>query len=1652
MKASVTRALSVLFVASVYIDASSQHADAACNLIPGTVRTYDSQLGATNRPFAAPGEDLEIKLRNCDESPGFLPSGDQHVVTIVFKAPDGTNNVVALTDDCLDIAGDVATCGGEPGVVSAVCQDSSTLRTRTDVDVGDLRLVFGFPNTDAEFAPAADQRTLSGRTVIAVTPKGDALPCGLATETCADQSGLIACIDELYANDGACGSTVADSVFGHFTALPLLNNYQQDCFDEAPPCLAGATEVRAAIDADGNLLMPVAWQGVLTSSQGIPVPRLVRTRLEAPVPFDIPDQTFIASYTPEGGLLPPILEPQLDPTVADPNVVTVFGSVDAPYTIIRIGSRHGTCVDGPKDGERCERDFDCRTGTCEDSCVDDPSTLCPLGTECLSGACGSLFDFSVVPDVAAGGPLAVERFTEAFCQLAPHQDCTGNPGICAGAGNACVSYAAEAQSPVPLDGLLASDSTRTFAANEAIDGVDRNGDGDALDFVMSIADRITGEKETLDATAGCAGLSGAPASRALVKVSRPPFLYPAVAVEGEVTAYLEREWGQNACDINGDNDFVDSILRVYRTGIGETALAALRAADADSKIDGEPLAVSDGKVFVRSSELSMAKPRITRILGHLGAVPDSLFMNPILSANGRYILIDSLATNMLAPGTDTNGVGDVYRYDRQTGDMIVVSVPNGGGEANDHSAFADISADGRFVVFRSTATNLTADPDVGVDNDVFIRDIDAGTTTKISIAHDGSEANGTSDYAQISDDGNLVIFRTGANNFNAGVSPDGCCFDLYLWNRSLDTYTWVSIGPGGVLPNDDVATNSGHAISADGSKIAFASEASNFVIGDSADTPDIFLYDVASGTTTVPVEAFGGGILDGAAGPKFSGDGSVLYFQAANDNVSAPGEAFAAPYLKDLDTGFIEPVGLTNDFQVPIGGAPTWNGVFADGGPVVSQDGRYVLQICENCFGPEFDPRWNFIRHLFRYDRITRTFELFDVNSDGDIGDLGIVGFAHSLSRDGMTAVFASQSSNLPNPPDVVGGGVQNVFIRDLDPADPLNADVFANGVLGDIVLEVVDPVTGDITTLCEADDVSVAAGNAAFLRPETTDGTLDCPAGSLNGDGDTDDLVVHYWSGSGTAQNLGLAATDVELSSAIIAALADEDAQDATDLNGDVDSDDTVLHVRGVSDGAWTNSNQAADALSVSGEIVAFLSPEANQNASILNGDGDSDDRVVHVYEHDGFGLRNLEQAAEDLVLGDAVATVCGTRQLLAFRTSEAAQGDGPLNGDGDTDDDVLQVYDIATDIVTNLGQAVVPCRLEICDPSAPYRVSGAQVKFLTLEEDQNSDLDGNGVIGGLVLQSYDACSGVVTIESPVDAATPSDPLDIVDSTQAFTAPGGRCSIEPPIVCDPMADTCPEGSICSPFTTNCTLNQPGACVSNDDCTVDSVCETQPVVVGITTEDADDDGVPDDLDNCPSDPNPLQGDDDDDGVGNACDKDSCNPVPLVGCRVPSEGRSSLQFKDKGEAKKRKFGWKWSKGPLTPVADFGDPVTSDSYLLCVYDGSDRISTGYAEAAKRCGKPGKPKSCWKATKTGYKFKDKSASPVGTSGVGVKGSDDPGKAKINFKGKGANVIMPDLTGLTGPVLVQMQNTETGTCFEATYSAPFLKQDATQLKAKSD
>jgi hypothetical protein len=141
--------------------------------------------------------------------------------------------------------------------------------------------------------------------------------------------------------------------------------------------------------------------------------------------------------------------------------VSLFGSADAPYTILRFARRQGTCSGGGRDTLACSNDTDCPGGSC--------------------AIAGQNFDFSIVPNVPSGGALVVPRqWTAGFCQENVAQMCSADCGV----GGPCVNYGYEAYFPVPLEGLAASSTTRTFSIRESIDLVDRNGDGDTNDTVM----------------------------------------------------------------------------------------------------------------------------------------------------------------------------------------------------------------------------------------------------------------------------------------------------------------------------------------------------------------------------------------------------------------------------------------------------------------------------------------------------------------------------------------------------------------------------------------------------------------------------------------------------------------------------------------------------------------------------------------------------------------------------------------------------------------------------------------------------------------------------------------------------------------------------------------------------------------------------------------------------------------------------------------------------------------------------------------------------------------------------------------------------------------------------------------------------------------
>ncbi len=174
---------------------------------------------------------------------------------------------------------------------------------------------------------------------------------------------------------------------------------------------------------------------------------------------------------------------------------------------------------------------------------------------------------------------------------------------------------------------------------------------------------------------------------------------------------------------------------------------------------------------------------------------------------------------------------------------------------------------------------------------------------------------------------------------------------------------------------------------------------------------------------------------------------------------------------------------------------------------------------------------------------------------------------------------------------------------------------------------------------------------------------------------------------------------------------------------------------------------------------------------------------------------------------------------------------------------------------------------------------------------------------------------------------------------------------------------------------------------------------------------------------------------------------SCAVAPVAGCRAPAiQEQALLILKERtGDPEKNKLLWKWTKGSATLKADYGSPLTTTDYLLCIYDGASTL-IGHALAASG------PTCGWSETTTGFKYKNKARTPEGLAQIRLK-EGSTGKAKITVMGKGADLVMPSIP-VPQPITVQLVNSD-GECWEATYSAPAIKNTAGplgQFKDKAD
>lgn len=341
-------------------------------------------------------------------------------------------------------------------------------------------------------------------------------------------------------------------------------------------------------------------------------------------------------------------------------------------------------------------------------------------------------------------------------------------------------------------------------------------------------------------------------------------------------------------------------------------------------------------------------------LSNIGLKGNNNSENSVISADGRYVVFESYATNLVSG--DNNVAKDIFVRDLVNETIERVSVNSNGIQGNGDSTNPSISADGRYIAFESEANNFFAgdsgfysnvfvhdtlnntttpvttsyatDPSISADgryvayqasSKIFVKDLVNDTTEIASLATGGYEANEYSQRPSISADGRYVAFVSGADNLVPGDVND--TYDIFVRDLVNDTTEIVSVNTDGNTLNTRMSFNP--VISDNGRYVAFWSSSNNLVANDNNYSRDIFVRDLVNDTTKlVTAEYAGSGYDTTNLNFDISADGRYVTY------LSTSGVA-----VKDLvkDTTTILDIDSTEENISNLLATPT-----------ISTDGRYV--------------------------------------------------------------------------------------------------------------------------------------------------------------------------------------------------------------------------------------------------------------------------------------------------------------------------------------------------------------------------------------------------------------------------------------------------------------------------------------------------------------------------------------------------------------------------------------------------------------------------------------------------------------------------------------------------------------------------------------
>ena len=450
-------------------------------------------------------------------------------------------------------------------------------------------------------------------------------------------------------------------------------------------------------------------------------------------------------------------------------------------------------------------------------------------------------------------------------------------------------------------------------------------------------------------------------------------------------------------------------------------------------------------ILLTASSVLAQRPNLVTVADGNAISAAGLSEDPVVSANGRFVAFHSFAANLVQ--NDFNGRRDVFVRDLQSGTTTLVSINHAGnGTANGTSQKPTISADGRYVAFESDANNLVAS-DTNNSTDVFVRDLQTGTTKLLSLNNAGNgSANGSSVNPVISPNGQYVAFSSFASNIV--TFDNNNTVDIFIRDFLIDHTRMISCdipctSPGNdasFMPNLPKDKAPRAVFSRDGKHLVFESRATNLVGSPDANgnSPDVFVRNLEVGITKI---VSGDSLLTTTANgasttPVISGNGRFVFFQSTATNLT-PNDTNSGLdlYVGDLNTNEKRLVSVTT---TNTGSNIHGNAQFF---PVASDDGRYVIFQSDAKTYVANDTNNNI--DVYRRDLQTNTTTLISVTTSGattaQSTALGSV-----MSSDGRFVAFIGFGGEFSSTPDPNSSG--DVFVRDVNAATTTHISTDGSG------------------------------------------------------------------------------------------------------------------------------------------------------------------------------------------------------------------------------------------------------------------------------------------------------------------------------------------------------------------------------------------------------------------------------------------------------------------------------------------------------------------------------------------------------------------------------------------------------------------------------